>query len=79
MDSRFEKRVGNLSPSVLVNGRSTAVSIEETVGDLIGRLGLDMKGIAVAHNAEVLPRSKWTSTVLHQDDVLEVLSPLAGG
>ena len=68
-----------LSPSVLVNGQSIAIAAGETVSDLIARLGLVEKGIAVAKNAEVLPRSMWKNTVLHQKDVLEVLAPQAGG
>ncbi len=69
----------HLSPSVLVNGRSVAFFPDETVADLVRRLGFDGGGIAVAQNAEVLPRSMWKNTKLQEEDVFEILSPQAGG
>ncbi len=50
-----------------------------TVADLLERLGAPVRGVAVAVDGEVVPRSQWSSTALRDGDSVEVLSAAAGG
>jgi sulfur carrier protein len=64
---------------VLVNGEAKEVAATTTVGDLVAELGRGPKGIAVARNGEVVPRSTWSDEQLADDDRIEVLEAAQGG
>ncbi len=53
----------------------------ESVREMLAVSGIDpdRRGVAVAVNAEVLPRSRWDETRLKPGDRLEVVQPLQGG
>lgn len=46
---------------------------------LLDEMGLDGRGIAVAQNGEIVPRSTWADTILEPDDVVEIVTAAAGG
>ena len=62
-----------------VNGERTALDDGATVGALVDGLGKGRRGVAVAVNEEVVPRSRWDTTVLRDDDRVEVLAAAQGG
>ncbi|GBC84972.1 Sulfur carrier protein ThiS [bacterium HR11] len=64
-----------------VNGEWTEWPAPMTVADLLERLGLGgvAVGIAVAVNNEVVPRARWSETVLQDGDVVEIVRAVAGG
>jgi sulfur carrier protein len=49
------------------------------VRELLDELGYDGRGIAVARNGEVIPRSLWAATIIDLDDVVEIVTAAAGG
>ncbi|WP_115787935.1 MULTISPECIES: sulfur carrier protein ThiS [Arthrobacter] len=62
-------------------------SVTTLVTELTGR-GLDASGqatdgrkigVAVARNAEVVPRSQWAATALAEGDELEIVTAVQGG
>ena len=63
---------------LLVNGEEAEVPDGTTVEDLVTRLGFGEKGIAVAVDWEVLPRSSW-HTVLADGARIEVVTAVQGG
>ena len=62
-----------------VNGAPAALPSPATVATLIANLTDTPKGIAVAVNGEVVPRSAWDATDLHPGDRVEVLTAAQGG
>ena len=50
-----------------------------SVRELLDELGYDGRGIAVARNGEIVPRSSWSETQLHDEDVVEIVTAAAGG
>lgn len=66
---------------ILLNGHHSDLRAGETVADALARLGLalDARGVAVAVNAEVVPRSDWESFALNADARVEVLRAMQGG
>lgn len=50
-----------------------------TLVGLIQSKGLEPESIVVEYNYEVLPREKWDSVVLKENDNLEVLRFVGGG
>jgi sulfur carrier protein len=62
-----------------VNGEERPASPGLTVSALVAQLGTGPKGVAVAVNGEVVPRSAWAACPLHDDDRVEVLTAAQGG
>jgi sulfur carrier protein len=71
------------APRCTVNGVATqlaaAATVEEVLTGLLGPVPEARRGLAVAVNAEVVPRSAWAETVLHDGDRVEVLTVAQGG
>jgi sulfur carrier protein len=63
---------------ITVNGRRKWVGYNVTVALLLESLGYPARGVAVALNRAVLPRSAW-QTKLSDGARLEVLSAVQGG
>jgi sulfur carrier protein len=63
---------------VTVNDEAIEVDDKTTVTGLLARLGFPEKGIAVAVDATVLPRSQWETT-LSEGAKLEVVTAVQGG
>lgn len=63
---------------ITVNDEAVEVEDQTTVASLLERLGFPGKGIAVAVDATVLPRSRWQST-LTDGARLEVVTAVQGG
>jgi sulfur carrier protein len=66
---------------VYVNGTETAVgdglSLERLLADL--NIATDRKGIAVAVNDTVKPRSAWPATTIRENDRIEIVRAVQGG
>ena len=62
-----------------VNGKSLETDPGITVEDLLARLALPPRRLAVAVNGEVLPRSEHPAQVLCEGDEIEVIQAVAGG
>jgi sulfur carrier protein len=52
-----------------------------TIAELLRLIGVAeaARGVAVALNGEVVPRSRWAESGLHPGDDVEVVRPFAGG
>lgn len=65
--------------TVTVNGAVRSLPAGATVADLVSALGIGPRGVAVAVNAEVVPRSAWTATTVADGDRIEILRAVQGG
>lgn len=63
---------------VTVNDEAVEVEADTTIAALLARLGFPDKGIAVALDWSVLPRSEWDTT-LADGARLEVVTAVQGG
>ena len=62
-----------------LNGVATDVGDAATVADLVDRLGLAGKRIAVERNGEIVPRSRYAATPVALGDRLEIVGAVGGG
>jgi sulfur carrier protein len=62
-----------------VNGTSREVTGDLSVGALVEQLTPARRGVAVAVNGEVVPRSTWAAAGLRDGDRVEVLTAAQGG
>jgi len=65
--------------NIVVNGETQELSNGTTVAALVDTLGRSPKGMAVAINEEVVPRSTWPDVELRPGDRVEVLTAAQGG
>ncbi len=66
---------------VVLNGDDTQFDDGVTVRNVIDALALpaEGRGVAVAVDAEVVPRGQWESTILQEGARVEVLRAIQGG
>ncbi len=65
--------------TLTVNGDAVTITDGWTVGDLVRDRCDEQRRVAVARNGEVVPRGEWEATALAENDLIEVLAPVAGG
>ena len=66
---------------VLLNGEAAELIDGATVKTALDTLDLPAagRGVAVAVNAEVVPRGQWEATQLHEGARVEILRAIQGG
>jgi len=66
---------------VLLNGESAELADGATVKAALDSLDLPAagRGVAVAVDAEVVPRGQWERTTLHEGARVEILRAIQGG
>ncbi|WP_431268883.1 sulfur carrier protein ThiS [Dankookia sp. P2] len=65
--------------SITVNGEAREIPHPATVADLLARIGLDLRKVAVERNLEIVPRSTYAATALSAGDQLEIVHFIGGG
>jgi len=66
---------------IVLNGERTDVHAGATVAAALARVGVkpDARGVAVAVDGEVVPRSTWEAFALAEGSHVEVLTAMQGG
>jgi sulfur carrier protein len=67
---------------VRLNGEMVAIKRGSTVEALFDAAGIPAerrRGVAIAVNHAVVPRSLWSSTPLNEDDHAEIVTAVQGG
>lgn len=64
---------------IQLNGESFELPAGATVAELLVRMQLTGKRVAVELNLDIVPRSQHGATVLHDGDQLEVVHAIGGG
>jgi sulfur carrier protein len=66
---------------IVLNGEQTNLAPGDPLAAAMERLGLspDARGVAVAVDGEVLPRSEWGSYALTDETRVEILTAMQGG
>ena len=64
---------------IVINGRNNIVEHNTTLLQLINKLGIDKKKIAVELNTEIIPKSSYSKKLLLDGDVIEIVHFIGGG
>lgn len=65
--------------TITLNGDATDMPCGTTVLQLLTTLGLPARGVALAVDGVVVPRSAWADTVLPDQSRVEVVTAMQGG
>ena len=64
---------------VQINGKPSTLDREVTIEELLGILGYEREGVAVARNQEFVPRGRHGVDIVQAGDEIEIVSPRQGG
>ncbi len=64
---------------IQLNGESFELPDGQTVSDLLVRLDLTGRRVAVELNLDIVPRTQHEATVLREGDALEIVHAIGGG
>ncbi|MGL4852303.1 MAG: sulfur carrier protein ThiS [Phocaeicola sp.] len=64
---------------ILINNKETEVATQATVAQLAKQLELPEKGVAMAINNQMIPRSTWEEHLLQSGDSLVIIQAACGG
>ncbi|HTZ49586.1 MAG TPA: sulfur carrier protein ThiS [Verrucomicrobiae bacterium] len=65
--------------TVQVNGENRQAPAGSTVTALLAQLGLNSGRVAIEHNLQILPKSKWDETHVTNGDRFEIVQFVGGG
>jgi thiamine biosynthesis protein ThiS len=65
--------------TIVLNGESRDVPEGLAVSALLVHLGLNPDRVAIEHNRDILPRSRWSATPLRPGDNFEIVHLVGGG
>jgi len=64
---------------IIVNGQQHDLDGSATVAELLQRLEIPSRGVAVEVNLQIVPRARHPEILLHDGDRLEIVSLVGGG
>ena len=64
---------------IYVNKEKQEIVDSLTLNGLVERLGVDTKGMAIAINNEVIPKSSWDKVQFKENDRVTMIRATAGG
>lgn len=64
---------------VVINGTSREITENTTLQQVLDEYGVPERGVAVAVDGTVVPRTSWPTTTLRPDTGIEVLTAVQGG
>lgn len=64
---------------IKVNNKEMELSSQVSLQQLAETLQMPDKGVAVAVNNQMIPRTKWSETILQENDQVVVIKAACGG
>jgi sulfur carrier protein len=64
---------------VVVNGEPCVVPASTTLDALVALVGIERRGVAIAVDGQVVPRSAWPDSALANGARVEIVTAAAGG
>lgn len=64
---------------IILNGEPLTLKKQSSINSLLEQHGYNGKLIAVAINNEFLPKSAYATTIIQDNDKIEIVAPMQGG
>ena len=77
--ARYAGRVGTSQVTITLNGEPFELDQPLSVIDLLARLEIDPRRVAIEHNLTILKRHTFTTVVIGEGDTLEIVNAVGGG
>jgi sulfur carrier protein len=73
------KTTANFIINIRINGIRHEIEKGSTISQALVVLNTNTINFVIALNQTFIPRSQYSNTLLHNNDAIELLSPMAGG
>ena len=77
--TRYAGRVGTSQVTITLNGEPFELDQPLSVTDLLAKLEIDPRRVAIEHNLTILKRHTFTTVVIGEGDRLEIVNAVGGG
>lgn len=77
--SWYAGRVGTSQVTITLNGEPFQLDQPLSVTELLEKLEIDPRRVAVEHNLTIIKRHTYTSVVIGEGDRLEIVNAVGGG
>jgi sulfur carrier protein len=64
---------------ITLNGDPFELEQPLTVAELLGRLAIDPRRVAVEHNLQIIKRQTFAEAIVHEGDTVEIVNFVGGG
>ena len=64
---------------LIINGEKRKINKSQNLADLVKELNIEAPNFAMALNQQVIPRSKYESTPIKENDQVEIVHAVGGG
>jgi thiamine biosynthesis protein ThiS len=64
---------------ITLNGEPFEIDEPLSIADLLSRLDIDARRVAIEHNLDILKRQFFDSTIVHEGDRIEIVNFVGGG
>tara|TARA_B100000676_G_scaffold232394_1_gene231265 strand:- start:214 stop:417 length:204 start_codon:yes stop_codon:yes gene_type:complete len=64
---------------LIINGELRKINESQNLADLVKELDIQFPNFAIALNQQVVPRSKYDSTAIKENDQIEIVHAVGGG
>ena len=64
---------------ITLNGEPFEIDEPLSIADLLTRLAIDPRRVAIEHNLEILRRNAFADTLIHEGDRIEIVNFVGGG
>jgi len=64
---------------LIINGEKRKINESNNLADLVKELDIQAPNFAMALNQQVVPRSKYQSTAIKENDQVEIVHAVGGG
>ncbi|MDY0189542.1 MAG: sulfur carrier protein ThiS [Desulfuromonas sp.] len=64
---------------IIVNSKPIEVAVNCTISALVEQLNLDIKRIAIEYNREILSPEQFHTTIMNDNDCIEIVNFVGGG
>ena len=65
--------------TVVINGQRREIPEGLHVAAMVEHLGMPLERVALERNFDILPRSRWSETLVEQNDSFEIVHFVGGG
>ncbi len=64
---------------IILNGSPMTLTAEVSLEEFLKYSNISSKGVAISLNRSIVPRSLWSSTLVRDNDIIELVSAAPGG
>ena len=64
---------------ITLNGEPFQIDEPLSIADLLTRLAIDPRRVAIEHNLEIVRRQAYADTLVHEGDRVEIVNFVGGG